>query len=184
MMRFAALTILLLLSGCAGIEYRGIYLNTDVARSIAAGHSAAFLPAAVAGDHRGEVVELFYAREVPGADHHWNWVAIGNGTSSGLPPGHYRVSFVEFGNRTSYGINENDSDIGSFDVAPGEIVYLGHITFIPAGRTLSVVVQDRFEEMRASVAPELRDRMRKRLVRFPAHFEFQTQETYRTQRNF
>ena len=163
-----------------GLAYADdLYLNTGASSSVERGGSAAFMPVAVEGDHRGQNVELFYTREVTAEEYHWNWVATGRNSGAGLAPGHYRVNFVEFGNQTSYAINEGGGEIGSFDVAPGEIVYLGHVTFVPAGRLLHVRVEDRFEEARARLPDGLRDRLIKRLVTFPAWYEFQNQETYR-----
>ena len=59
-----------------------------------------------------------------------------------------------------------------FTLAPGEVIYLGHVDFRPEGPILKLSVSDRFEEFRAKLPPELAGRIQKRLLVVPPTLQF------------
>lgn len=65
--------------------------------------------------------------------------------------------------------------IGRIDVAPGEIVYVGHLVFRAHGRTLEMTVEDRFTEFRRRLPINLINRVEKRLLVLPESMTFNSQ---------
>lgn len=65
--------------------------------------------------------------------------------------------------------------VGRIDVAPGEIIYVGHLVFRAHGQTLDMVVEDRFDEFRRRLPINLINRVEKRLLVLPESMAFNSQ---------
>jgi hypothetical protein len=62
--------------------------------------------------------------------------------------------------------------LGRFDVAAGEVIYVGHLDFRGQGQRLDMTVGDRFDAFRADLPDEIAARLQKRLVTLPSSVSF------------
>jgi hypothetical protein len=65
---------------------------------------------------------------------------------------------------------------GGFAVKPGEVIYIGHLVMDPQEMTLKMRVEDRFDEMKTKLPPELASRIVKRLIALPPSITFDSKE--------
>jgi hypothetical protein len=61
-------------------------------------------------------------------------------------------------------------------VKPGEVIYIGHLVMDPQEMTLKMRVEDRFDEMKTKLPPELASRIVKRLIALPPSITFDSKE--------
>jgi hypothetical protein len=71
--------------------------------------------------------------------------------------------------------------VGRFDVAPGEVIYIGNLVFRPHGEVVRMEVEDHFDEFKRRLPPDIAARIQKRLIQVPATYEFPIHRTTRVQ---
>jgi hypothetical protein len=64
---------------------------------------------------------------------------------------------------------------GYFALNPGEVIYIGNLKLDPEGMTIHMQVEDRFDEMKAKLPPELGNKMVKKLLLLPESITFDNQ---------
>jgi hypothetical protein len=100
------------------------------------------------------------------------------------PPGEYALKSAHWSSEMvtwELGGWDTPSPAGTFKLAPGEVIYIGHLVIEPGNsiygpsednKLLTMHVEDRFEEYRKELPPHLRDVVQKRLITLPAQIEF------------
>jgi hypothetical protein len=100
------------------------------------------------------------------------------------PAGEYALKSVHWSSEMvtwELGGWSSASPAGTFKLAPGEVIYVGHLVIEPGNsiygpsednKLLVMRVEDRFEEYRKELPPHLRDVVQKRLITLPAQIEF------------
>lgn len=92
-------------------------------------------------------------------------------------PGRYTLSsFAAQQESTSYDFakwrNDRNNRYGTFEVRESEVIYVGHLVIDPDGEVLKMRVDDRFEQFKQTLPPNLANRIQKRLILFPATYAF------------
>ena len=98
----------------------------------------------------------------------------------GLPAGSYALSHFEVpaftwrqvGGALTYRVGGWANPVVTFEVAPGEAVYLGHVEVDAGGETVGLRVVDQYHAFRATLPPELGARLQKRLLVVPPSLRF------------
>jgi hypothetical protein len=100
------------------------------------------------------------------------------------PPGDYALKSVHWSSEMVtwvIGAWERPEPVGTFKLAAGEVIYIGHLVLEPGNKIfgpsednklLKMRVEDRFEEYRRELPPHLRDVVQKRLIVLPPEMEF------------
>lgn len=93
-----------------------------------------------------------------------------------IPGTYYLQSLVVNSTITSYNFaswnKQMENRYGSFVLGAGEVIYIGNIKLAPKGMTLRMQVEDRFDEMKGTLPPELAGKMVKKLLLLPESITF------------
>lgn len=175
------------LAGCATYDQntRASGLNMIVDEALASGNAAAFITLGWTDNTLGVPSEpiITFQRKAPfttptGAK--VTWEASDDLNLAGIPPGEYallrdhRPPTV-----TTYNIGgwANPAPVAAFNVAAGEVIYLGHLRMGAKGPVLRPSVEDKFDEFKSKLRADLAAKLQKRLVSVPEILQFGPAQT-------
>jgi hypothetical protein len=175
------------LAGCATYDQntRASGLNMIVDEALAGGNAAAFITLAWTDNVLGVPSEpiITFQRKGPFTTPNGErvtWEASDDLNLAGITPGDYALlTDHRPPTVTTYNIGgwANPAPVASFSVTAGEVVYLGHLRMGARGPVLRPSVEDKFDEFKGKLRPDLAAKLQKRLVSVPEVIQFGPAQT-------